>query len=71
MGALFDIGEGADGEIKQKLNRAFSGNRLERLQDHWKFKEKVFNTSHRLERFCARAKLHPAGARAKGKWYSF
>ena len=28
MGALFDIGEGADGEIKQKLNRAFSGNRL-------------------------------------------
>ena len=69
MGALFDIGEGADAEIKEKLNKAFSGRKLGRLQDHFKFKEKVFDRSHRLERFCARAKLHPNGARAKGKWY--
>ena len=69
MGALFDIGEGADGEIKEKLNKAFSGKRLARLQDHFKYKETVFDGTHRLERFCARAKLHPAGARAKGKWY--
>ena len=69
MGALFDIGEGADGEIKEKLNKAFSGKRLARLQDHFQYKETLFDGSHRLERFCARAKLHPAGTRAKGKWY--
>jgi hypothetical protein len=60
-------------EIKEKLNRAFSGARLQKLQDHWKNKEKLFNAAHRLERFCARAKLHPTKNygtdNAKGKWY--
>ena len=73
MGALFNIGEGADAEIKEKLNRAFSGKRLQKLQDHWKNKEKLFDAAHRLERFCARAKLHPTKNygtdNAKGKWY--
>jgi hypothetical protein len=73
MGSLFNIGEGADAEIKQKLNKAFSGTRLQKLQVHWKNKEKLFNAAHRLERFCARAKLHPTKNygtdNAKGKWY--
>jgi hypothetical protein len=73
MGALFDIGEGADAEIKEKLNKAFSGTRLQKLQGHWKNKEKLFNDAHRLERFCARKNLHPTlnygTDNAKGKWY--
>jgi hypothetical protein len=73
MGALFDIGQGADAEIKQKLNDAFSGTKLQKLQKHWDKKEKLFDDHHRLERFCARAKLHPTKNYgkddAKGKWY--
>jgi len=73
MGSLFDIGQGADAEIKQKLNNAFSGKNLKNLQKHWKTKEKIFAADHRLEKFCARANLFPTGNYgnddAKGKWF--
>src|SRR5947209_5668452 len=73
MGSLFNIGQGADAEIKTKLNDAFSGTKLVALQKHWETKEKLFDAPHRLEKFCARAKLHPTKNygkdNAKGKWY--
>jgi len=71
MGGLIPIGEGADAEIKAKLNEAFSGKNLEKLQKHWK-KEKLFDPDHRLSRFASRKKLHPTKIYpndARRKWY--
>jgi hypothetical protein len=72
MGALIPIGQGADAEIKLKLNVAFSGANLTNLQKHWKNKEKLFDPAHRLARIAYREKLHPTkiySNNARGKWY--
>jgi hypothetical protein len=72
MGSLIPIGQGADIEIKTKLNDVFGGNKLKKLQNHWKNKEKLFDKQHRLARFCARAKIFPTKSyptNAKGKWF--
>jgi hypothetical protein len=72
MGALIPIGQGADAEIKTKLNAAFSGDNLHNLQQHWKNKEKLFDKDHRLARLAFRAKLYPTkiySNEAKKKWF--
>jgi hypothetical protein len=72
MGSLIPIGQGADAEIKTKLNDAFSGTGLKKLQKHWKKKEKLFAPDHRLARVAYRKKLHPTKTYPndpKRKWY--
>jgi hypothetical protein len=75
MGALFPIGQGADAEIKDKLNNAFIGPNLIALQKHSAV-EQMFDGKHHLHRLAYRLKCFPPKAasgaeNSRGKWFYF
>ena len=75
MGALIPIGGGADAEIKDKLNKRFSGQNLTNLKNARNTGgEDLFDGSHHLQRVAWRLRCYPTKTynhNAKGKWFYF
>jgi hypothetical protein len=73
MGALIPIGQGADAEIKEKLNSTFSFDNLAALQGNIGT-EDLFDANHHLHRVAYRLGCFPAlnhTEKARRKWFYF
>jgi hypothetical protein len=71
LGALIPIGQGADAEIKDKLNRTFSFDNLNQLQ-HNPSGENLFDGDHTLHRVAFRLGCFPVqsgGEKSRKKWF--
>jgi hypothetical protein len=74
MGALIPIGRGGDAEIKDKLNKTFSGENLTALQNNTSG-ENLFDDQHHLHRVAYRLGCYPieqhSGEKSRQKWFYF
>lgn len=74
MGALIPIGQGADAEIKSRLNNAFSGQNLALLQAN-QATENLFDGNHTLQRVAYRLGCYPQKSGylepSRAKWFYF
>ena len=71
MGALIPIGEGADAEIKDLLNKTFAGFNLKAMQAAYGT-EKLFKGKHTLHRVAYRLRCNPHSKYAepsRAKWF--
>jgi hypothetical protein len=70
MGTLIPIGQGADTEIKNKLNKVFRGANYTRLKNHQiDTGEDLLDSNHRLARLAHRLRAFPAGRTPRRKWF--
>lgn len=73
MGALIPIGEGADAEIKDLLNKTFHDVNLDTLQNLYAA-EHLFDANHTLHRVAYRLGCHPKKKYfepSRAKWFYF
>lgn len=73
MGSLIPIGQGADAEIKSRLNKTFSHVNLATLQGLYAT-ENLFDGNHSLHRVAYRLGCHPVdkyNEPSRAKWFYF